>query len=114
MGDEMNLKQLASAIHENATEKGWWMPSTPRSIGDQFSNFHAEISEAWEEYRKGREMNEVYYIDGKPEGIPIELADCLIRILDTCEAYNIDIEEAINVKMKYNQTRPYRHGGKLA
>ena len=85
-----------------------------RSIGDQFANFHAEISEAWEEYRKGKGLDEVYYVDGKPEGVPIELADCIIRMMDTCEQYNIDIETAIRIKMEYNETRPYRHGGKLA
>jgi NTP pyrophosphatase (non-canonical NTP hydrolase) len=124
----MNLKQMADRIHKMAVKKGWWddpivhAEQCPmvmrRSIGDQFANFHAEISEAWEEYRNGHAMNEIYYNDGpddgKPEGVPIELADCIIRILDTCEQYGIDIEEAIKIKVEYNSGRPYRHGGKLA
>ena len=120
----MYLKELAFQIHRTACTKGWWddpiiyPEDCPRilrrSIGDQFANFHAEISEAWEEYRSGNEMNLIYFKDDKPEGVPIELADCIIRILDTCEAYNIDIEEAIKIKMDYNMNRPYRHGGKLA
>jgi NTP pyrophosphatase (non-canonical NTP hydrolase) len=44
--------------------------------------------------------------------VPVELADCLIRILDICAAYDIDIESVISVKMKYNAMREYRHGGK--
>lgn len=50
--------------------------------------------------------------DAKPEGIPIEFADTIIRVLDICGFYGIDIEEALRVKAQYNATRPYRHGGK--
>lgn len=49
----------------------------------------------------------------KPEGIAIEMADCIIRILDWCGRENIDIEKMIEIKHKYNKSRPYRHGGKL-
>jgi len=48
----------------------------------------------------------------KPEGIPIELADVVIRIFDLCGYYNIDLEHAIEEKMTYNKTRPHKHGGK--
>jgi NTP pyrophosphatase (non-canonical NTP hydrolase) len=50
----------------------------------------------------------------KPEGIPIELADAVIRIMDFCVANNIDLVHAINRKMEYNKTRTWRHGGKRA
>ena len=48
----------------------------------------------------------------KPEGVAVELADCVIRIMDYCGHAGIDIEEAIRIKHEYNKTRPYRHGGK--
>ena len=111
---------MAKDIHELAVKKGWWTINgiddnvTEKSIGEQFANFHGEVSEAWEEHRNGKLMSEVYYKDGKPEGIPIELADLIIRVLDTCSAYNIDIEKAIGIKHEYNETRSFRHGGKLA
>ena len=88
----------------------------------------SELAEALEEYRAGKpniyynvEGEEILYADGeacekherrKPEGVAVELADCMIRILDYCGHAGIDIEEAIRIKHEYNKTRPYRHGGK--
>jgi NTP pyrophosphatase (non-canonical NTP hydrolase) len=48
----------------------------------------------------------------KPEGIPSELADIVIRVLDIAARKGIDIEKAILEKHEYNKTRPYKHGGK--
>ena len=108
----MKISDLIKESHETAVEKGWW--DEERSLGDQFSNFHAEISEAWEEYRSGSGVAEIYFEGAKPCGLPIELADVLIRIFDTCGKYNIPLEDALRIKLGYNKTREYRHGGKLA
>lgn len=48
----------------------------------------------------------------KPEGLPIELADVVIRAFDLAERFNIDIVDAIEKKMRFNETRSFRHGGK--
>ena len=48
----------------------------------------------------------------RPEGVSVELADCMIRILDYCGHAGIDIEQAIRLKHEYNIDRPYRHSGK--
>lgn len=118
----MNIKEMIKKIHSLAVEKGWWEEketkyvgvTIPRDPAELFANFHGEISEAWEEYRKGHKMTEIYFKDGKPEGIPIELADCIIRIFDACGEYGIDIEAAIEMKHEFNKTRTYRHNGKIA
>lgn len=39
-----------------------------------------------------------------------EIADALIRILDMCAKYNIDIDFHVKQKMLYNSQRPYKHG----
>jgi len=70
-----------------------------------------ELAEAMEAYR-----------DGNPESDKIpgyskleeELADVVIRLLDFAGGEGLDIEGAVMAKMAYNETRPYRHGGKLA
>jgi len=74
----------------------------------------SEISEALEEFRKGRGLAEIYFSDElKPEGIPIEIADAVIRIFDFCEANNIDLEDALAIKMSYNERRPFKHGKEM-
>lgn len=42
-----------------------------------------------------------------------EIADALIRLLDLVGYLNIDIEKHAYYKMKYNDTRPYKHGKKF-
>lgn len=46
----------------------------------------------------------------KPEGVAVELADCLIRILDTMQSLGVDVDEVVRTKMNYNGTRAHMHG----
>ena len=106
----MGLNEMRDQIHQNAVDHGWW--DEERTFGEIIALCHSELSEALEAYRDGYKPTYIFFEGKKPEGIPIELADCIIRILDYCGKENIDIEKAICVKHEYNKTRPYRHGGK--
>jgi NTP pyrophosphatase (non-canonical NTP hydrolase) len=48
----------------------------------------------------------------KPEGLGSELADVIIRALDTATALGFNMESEIALKMAFNKTRTHRHGGK--
>jgi NTP pyrophosphatase (non-canonical NTP hydrolase) len=115
------IANLQRQAHAMSVEKGWWdeIPCvlgmrimTPSQMLERFALIHSEISEATEEARRGRTKE--YEIDGKPEGVPVELADAVIRIFDYAEAQGYDLEGAIIRKMAYNAGRAHRHGGKLA
>lgn len=108
------LNRLASGIHQWAISNGFYEPEKVRDFDGMLMNVVTEVAEAQEEWRDGRDFNEIYYKEGsdKPEGIPTELADIIIRVLDICAYHGIDIEKALDTKIDYNRTRAYRNGGK--
>lgn len=95
----------------------------------------SESIEGFEEVRNGKPVTETYYPlhlpnslvaevgveraeelmadqPRKPEGVPSELADIVIRAFDYAWFRDIDIMGAIFEKLEYNAKRGQRHGGK--
>ena len=108
MTNELTLNGLVKTAHKAAADKGFW--DTTPNLGEKIALIHSELSEALEEVRAGHAPDEVYEVDGKPEGLPIELADVVIRVADLCGHYGIDLNAVVRQKLLYNRTRPAKHG----
>lgn len=112
--ERKTIKEWQREVYETAKDKGWHSGKNI-NLWKYIGNIHGEVSEAWEEIRKKDfSPTRIYYRekDGKPEGLGMELADVIIRCMDTAEALDIDLEKCIDEKNRFNKTRPFRHGGK--
>lgn len=117
------LDRLIEACWAGAESKGFHQPrvqpgeTEPRkvSITERLMLIVSEIAEAMEEVRAGRSMlwwDQDAQGNQKPEGVAVELADALIRILDLCYEHNVPLTSALVAKHHYNAKRPQMHGDK--
>lgn len=108
--DSDRVAHWQRVVHALAKEKGWHdEPAIPRRF-QMLGNVMVEVGEMWEEARaKDFDPKRIYvrdpgadlpaervrdWRDGdalKPEGFPIELADVVIRVLDTAGALGIEM-----------------------
>lgn len=136
------IQSLQKSIHAWAVRKEWrGSKSSNRPFVADLMLFVSEIAEALEELRKNDDPTHEYVtftvtfngvkfknlsleqaqalghnpdlLQGKPEGVGPELADLVIRVIETCEEYGIDLSSQIDRKMAYNEGREIKHGGLL-
>lgn len=115
------LDQIAIEVSELAWSKGWHDKNETEDhfIERTCNNLHDEVSELHEAWRNNNLRGPCDKADAMAaEGIdPMtcleeELADIIIRTLDTAKRLGVDIAEAVERKHEFNKTRPHRHGGK--
>ena len=94
----------AEVIHEINVSKGFWDGACNNA--EKIALMHSELSEALEADRKNLPSDKIPDFTGLEE----ELADCIIRILDFAGYHKLELAKAITAKLRYNLTRPYKHG----
>lgn len=127
------LNELRDSIHKNAVEHGFYDEERkPHSeavrhafTAQKIALIHSELSEALEADRKGKYAvvrNFDFAVEDLGESLSEafehhvkdtfedEIADTIIRLLDLCGAMNINIDKYVEMKMKYNEFRPRKHG----
>jgi len=102
------FNDLSKEITQNAIDKGFWEGNI--NPGEKIVLMHSELSEAVEALRENNPGSEKIPGYNKLEE---EFADCIIKIMDYGYMNDLDIAGAIIAKMKYNKSRPYKHGKKF-
>ena len=118
------LNEICSEIHAANVAKGFYVqePIIDRSL----MLIIGEVSEAHEALRKDLFASLEKFNDPAMDNFfktnfeqnikntfEDEIADTIIRLFDFCGFHGIDIETFIELKLKYNETRPYKHGKKF-
>jgi NTP pyrophosphatase (non-canonical NTP hydrolase) len=94
------IASISQKLYGQSKEMGWYDNS--REVGTMLMLMVSELAEAMEGDRKG-------LMDDKLPHRPmfeVELADCVIRILDYAAKRGLDIAGAIAEKHDYNWSRP--------
>lgn len=123
---ERGFHEEGDTLRDDAAAEGKYPAAALRNYYMvKISLIMSEGAEALEELRSGRSANESYYTDSdgneaprlsvnakpnKPEGVPSEIADIVIRCFDFADEAGFSLINAILEKIDYNDTRARMHG----
>jgi NTP pyrophosphatase (non-canonical NTP hydrolase) len=98
------LRVLCERVHQ-ANKKWWVNPTTglpvQRNVGELLMLVCSELAEAMEGHRKNLPDDKLPH----RRMFDVEMADALIRILDICGGFSIDLGSAFEEKMAFNAVR---------
>jgi len=127
------MEQMIKKAHGVAKEKGFW--DEERNVPEMLMLIVSELAEALEALRKDHfadpfagailaedldnwddtmiEPWKAGFEKAVKSSFEDEIADVAIRLFDLCGGMGIDLQKHIEMKMKYNSLRPYKHGKKF-
>lgn len=102
----LGLVELQRICHSVAVKGGWWTnietgQPKDRNDGELLMLMVSEISEAMEGVRKNLPDDKLLH----RRMVEVELADCIVRILDYAGGRNLDIAGALIEKVSFNISR---------
>jgi NTP pyrophosphatase (non-canonical NTP hydrolase) len=100
------LRVAQDMAFETSCKGGWHIDIVTgelktRNFGEAIALCHSELSEALEADRKGLMDDKLPHRDGRE----VELADCVIRILDLAQILGLNIAAALIEKNRFNLKR---------
>ena len=138
MEQNKTINTLIKLAHEKAKNGGWW--DAERNVPELLMLIVSELSEGLEALRVNHYANKSITTDlyndlivnshdeefilneeqwknsfenNVKNTFEDEMADVAIRLFDLCGGLNVDLEKHIDLKMKYNSMRGYKHGKKF-
>ena len=112
MDDDTTILKLKKQVTEFRDARDWLRYDTPRSLAISISVEAAELLEHFQ-WKTDEQMRESLRDRIKKEAISDELADVLIYCLGFSDVLDIDISEAVELKLKKNGERYPIAGPKL-
>lgn len=102
---------VAKRVHDTANANGFWDEAKTNDLNLVISSklclVHSEISEGLEAVRHGQPADDKLV---QHPALGVEMADAIIRLMDLATFLNIDLPTIIEDKVRYNKSRPFKHG----